>query len=311
MFVGIMCVLVFISKNASLFEILQSGFFRSVEIKEGTGIYFYGGLLSISGGAMLGYAFYCRYDSKIMLLVPAILVMVTFWPLGGRVRSITPIFIALLVIWYSRKDLRFRFKYIFYGSVILISILGIFFLGLLYRGGSLELLIDNLSVSNEIFGYLKLAFWEEFGQLHSIAGSLKMHPGVLMGRTFVVMFWPFNKILNIGGRSTGIYIVENLIGFDEKRWGIHASLIGDSYVNFGVFGLVIVLVIFGMFQSYYYNKLRKGNMNVAIYSIWAIYSVRIFFESIEKYPELLVVLTSSLVIYYWSKKGILGKLHIV
>jgi oligosaccharide repeat unit polymerase len=127
--------------------------------------------------------------------------------------------------------------------------------------------------------------------LHSLAGAAAVGPGSLGGQTFSYnLLWPLSEFLNLPGRSGGVVVVEELIGFIESRWGFHTTLIGDAYLNFGTLGVFVVTAIFGMIVRIVYAEFRQGRVDPAYYSLALIYSIRIFFESIEKFGEGLAVL---------------------
>ena len=122
---------------------------------------------------------------------------------------------------------------------------------------------EALSVSR-FSQHVKESIFSDLGQLHSLAGAIAIGPGVLAGDTFIgALSWPLSKVYPFPGRSAGVFIVEELIGFgkDQERWGFNASLIGDAYLNFGFSGVVMVMLLFGALLKILYLKFRQGNLH--------------------------------------------------
>ena len=139
--------------------------------------------------------------------------------------------------------------------------------------------------------YVNYAVWIDWGQLHSLAGAIVIGPGVLGGQTFSYnLLWPVSQFLDLPGKSAGVFIVQSLLGESERSWGFHATLIGDAYLNFGILGVLLVTATLGVILKVLYVGFRQGQIDSAYYSLAVIYSMRIFFESVEKFGEALVVL---------------------
>jgi hypothetical protein len=199
-----------------------------------------------------------------------------------------------LLYWYSKREEKgwpkFRFRIAHVLVLVLSVVLGtwLFYFGAMYRGGhGIGALTESLSLQG-IWSYLKYSVFADFGHLHSLAGAIAIGPGVLQGATFFgSLSWPLTEVLSIPARSAGIYIVETLVGFPQERWGLHASLIGDAYLNFGLFGIMLIMPLFGMLSKLLYAKFRAGRLNVAIYAFAAVYGAGIFLKSIETWPHIL------------------------
>jgi hypothetical protein len=134
--------------------------------------------------------------------------------------------------------------------------------------------------------YLSRAVFTDIGNFQGIAGSVAVGGGQLSGKTFGVFLWPLAEFLPVG-KSTGVYIVQTLAG--RNSWGVGPSLIGDAYVNFGLFGTVAVLGVFGLCLRLLYNKFVRQEIRPVVYAIVTVYAVRIMFEAINKWVELVVV----------------------
>ena len=302
MVIGGAALAVFIVKNASLGAIL-TGAMRNTTIQEGTGVYFRFIYMGIAGSILLT-AYLLKKSSTRVALIPVFVCTLLLLTLGGRGRAITPLLVGLLLLWYRSREqkgwpsLHFRMKHIV--MAILVFVLGtwLFHFIALYRGGhGLSAFKESLSLQG-ISEYLQYSIFVEFGHLHSLAGAVAIGPGVLEGRTFLgALTFPLSKFLPIPGRSAGVYIVETLVGFHgEDRWGLHASLMGDAYLNFGLLGIAIVMPLFGMMIKVLYAKFRVGKLNAAFYAYAIVYGVNLFLKSIEAWPHMLVGLAFMLAI---------------
>jgi oligosaccharide repeat unit polymerase len=303
MVIGGAALAVFIVKNASLGAIV-TGEMRNTTVQEGTGVFFRFIYMAIAGSILLSAYLLGRRKARIAL-IPVFVCTLLLLTLGGRGRAITPLVAGLLLVWYRGRQqkgwpsLHFRMKHMVTAVLVFLSGTWLFhFIGL-YRGGhGLSAFRESLSLQG-IWEYLQYSIFVEFGHLHSLAGAVAIGPGVLAGQTFLgVLTFPLSKLLPIPGRSAGVYIVETLVGFqsEEARWGLHASLIGDAYLNFGLLGIAFVMPLFGMLLKFLYAKFRAGKLNAALYAYATVYGVNLFLKSIEAWPHMLVGLVFMLVI---------------
>ncbi len=290
MLLGFIALLLFVGSNAPILEVIYTGEFRGTEIQEGTGKYFYLGLMLISSSVVFSAYLANKGRTWWIVLIPVMVAMTLYWVLGGRARALTPLGAGLLLLWYRRNNLKVSTK-IALSGILVIGLLIVFLAaGQLYRGGlGARGIVEALSISTFI-DYIKYTVWVDIGQLHSLAGATKLGAGVLEGRTFLALLWPLSEILSLPGKSAGIFITQTLVGFGERKWGFHATLIGDAYLNFGLIGVFIVTTIFGMIFKMLYAEFRGGSISNAFYALFVVYGIRVFFESIEKYGEALVVL---------------------
>lgn len=294
MLVGLSAIAVFIAKNASLGAIV-TGAVRGATVQEGTGIYQRLGFMLIAGSILLS-AYLLERNKRRIALIPVIVATLGLGVLGGRGTALTPLLAGLLLQWYCNREQKgwpsfsFKVKHAFTAvPAILLAIWFFNFVGL-YRGGyGLSALAESLSLEG-IWRYVQHSVFAEFGSLHSLAGAVAIGPGVLEGKTFLgSLTFPLPKFLPIPGRSGGIFIIETLVGSDpERRWGLHASLIGDAFLNFGVSGILLVMPLFGMLLKALYLKFRQGTLNAAVYAFAAVYSVSLFQKSIDAWPNMLV-----------------------
>lgn len=285
MLVGMIALVAFLAANASLGEVVRSGAFRRTEIQEGTGPYFRLGLMLIASSVVFAAYLVATNQAWWVTLLPVSVATVSFWILGGRVRALTPLAAAVLLLWHRRERPGLSVKW---GVVLVLAMLpAVLLAGQLYRGGQgVEGIASAFSI-DAISSYVKSAVWVDWGQLHSLAGAAAIGPGGLGGGTFWrALLWPLSEyVFPISGRSSGIVILETLAGAQEKKWGFHPTLIGDAYLNFGLAGVLCTATIFGVFVKRLYLGWREGWVASVYYVLALLYSARIFFESIERFFE--------------------------
>ena len=291
MFLGFIALIAFVTFNVSIIEATSTGIFRSTQIQEGSGKYFYLSFMLISSSVVLTDYFFSRKLGWWIALLPVTVAMMLFFVLGGRMRSLTSIAAGLLVFRAYRDKENISPRTIVFLISIVVSLMIFFAAGAAYRGGlGVEGVQQTLSVW-VILEYIQHAVWTDFGHLHALAGAVAVGPGVLGGVTFLgVLLWPLSKLLELPGRSAGVFITQMLVGLDDHKWGFNATLIGDAYLNFGLIGVIIVTAVFAMILKIIYLGFRERFISNAFYALAVMYSVRVFFESIEKYGEAIVIL---------------------
>ncbi|MBK8163349.1 MAG: hypothetical protein IPK65_09430 [Gammaproteobacteria bacterium] len=212
MLAGAIFLSVFIESNSTLEEAILTGSFRGTDIQAGTGKYFHLGLMLISCSVILSSYLIKRGNVSYMVaLLPVLIATIFYFILGGRTRAITPLIAGLLVIWYERENSTFTAKNTFVLFILFLGLLMFYSGSVLYRARlGLEGFAHGLSFIG-LVQYLSTAIWMEIGQLHALAGSLLVGPGVLGGLTFTKLLWPISEFLNIPGNSTGIYLAETLV----------------------------------------------------------------------------------------------------
>lgn len=96
-------------------------------------------------------------------------------------------------------------------------------------------------------------------------------------------------------------IAERLHGFTGgRRWGFHASLIGDAFLHFGLTACLIASAALGAGLRALYAAGRRG-MPAALYALGVVYGFRVFFESVERYPEAFTVFVSAAIVLRLGK----------
>jgi oligosaccharide repeat unit polymerase len=288
MLVGSVALFTFVGSHAAIVEAVYTGSIRQTEIQTGTGKYFYLSLMLIAGSVV--FSAYLSKKNYIwwITLLPNAVAASCFFVLGGRVRAFAPIAAGGLLLWYRRDELKVPLRTVA-SIAVLLTIFS--YIGQIYRGGlGVEGVKETFSMSS-LAEYVQYAVWVEWGQLHALAGAVSIGPGVLQGQTFTNLLWPLTKFLDLPSRSAGVFIVDTLVGLHQPKWSFHATLIGDAYLNFGLIGVFVVTIIFGAIVKKLYMQMIQGSINSAIYVLTIVYSMRIFFETVEKFSEMLVVLT--------------------
>jgi len=305
---GVISLIVFVGTNAgSVFATVSGGTFRAVTIQTGTGKFFLLGLLLISSSVLLTGTRIDQGRPIWAALAPVGFASAVFFTLGGRARAVVPLVAGLLILWYRRMGKR-NWRRLPLPSLIALLIAGIMFLswvgnfGQQYRaGGGLGALDDSLSPGATV-EYVERAVISEIGHLHAVAGAARLQPGALGGQTFLYsLLWPISDLIGISGLSSGIYVVQRLTPDREAQWGLHPTLIGDSYLNFGTAGVIVVLLILGYGIGMLYRRFREGRMRLALYVLTLMYSLRVFLESVDKWTELVIVMTFAVVLLWTAR----------
>jgi oligosaccharide repeat unit polymerase len=244
----------------------------------------------------------CHYLASgrtLLALVPVLSATLSYWILGGRNRAVVSLTAGLLLLWYLYRQkkhwpkITLTNRYIFIAAFGIGSVIWVSYLGALYRG---ELGVRAFAEALSFQGlreYLAASIFTDLGQLHSLAGAIAVGPGVLGGQTFLgALTWPLNKLIYIPGRSAGVFIVETLVGFttEEGKWAVNASLIGDAYLNFGLWGVPIVMALYGAVAKVLYVKFRQGRVQAAVYVLALICGLQMSWASIEVWPQTLTLL---------------------
>lgn len=306
--VGFAALLAFFVMNASLGAIL-SGEFRNTTVQEGTGKYFFMAYLLIAGSAIL-CCYLLNKGFTWLALVPAGFSMLAFWPLGGRGRAVMSVAAGLILLWYRLREqqgwrtLSVKPHYLLTAPLFLLCMILVLYLGDHYRGNAdARAVSEGISLAG-MWQYLKSAIYTDIGQLHSLAGAIAIGPGVLDGHSFIgSLSWPVSKIIPLPSRSAGVYLVETLVGFiDGRKWALNSSLIGDAYLNFGLSGVVVIMVLYGALLKHLYLKFRQGGIHVVIYVLATLYGVNMLWVSIEVWPQALTVLTFAFALIWLGKQ---------
>jgi hypothetical protein len=135
-----------------------------------------------------------------------------------------------------------------------------------------------------------LSYIAEIGQLHSLIGVSNFSGNLMDGGSWSNIFWPFNVWLGIGARSGGVFVVETLLDdfSSGRKWGFHATLLGDAYLGFGFFGVVL----FSMFVGFIIAKFSRDYVDLKIQLPFIvlifIQILRLIFESMDKLPEIYI-----------------------
>lgn len=295
--IGLIGVLSFIQMNGlSILSAAQSGEFRNTEIQEGTGFLFWIGLIGIGCSSILATAHLQNKKPIIIAAIPVLFVVASFWILGGRFRAMTPLISLSLIIIYNHKISARNFR-VFLAIMAIISIIVPYLLyaGFLYRNGLGISAFPAAANISQLTNYAGRSVAREIGQTFSLAAVARLEPGVLHGQTFNAFLWPISDFIGIDGKSSGKYIIETLVGTDS--FGIHPTIIGDTYLNYGLIAVPIILILFGAICRALYLAFKLEYVPLPLYTISAIYLLRIYYESVDKYKEFLVILLFMILFY--------------
>jgi Putative O-antigen polymerase len=290
MAVGFIGLALFVRSNISIEAAVVTGELRETEIQAGAGKFFFLAFLLSAGSAVFTTYLNDRRCSLWIIILPALFSMMSFAVLGGRAMAIAPVAAAGLILWYKNQAAKALMKVWLVLSIPLLLIFS--YVGQIYRGGlGIQGVVQAFSLS-ALIDYANWALWVDWGNLHAMAAAIMIGPGELEGRTFSILLWPLSKFFDVGGKSAGVFMVQTLLPHYvlERKWAFHPTLIGDAYLNYGVVGVVIATVIFGILLRILYDQIRMNVANTAIYAIAVVQCLRLFYESIEKFPETLVLL---------------------
>jgi oligosaccharide repeat unit polymerase len=298
MVVGLIALYVFVGSHASVDEAIYTGEIRRSEVQVGTGKYFYLSLMLIASSVVFSAYLTARGRKWWVTLLPAAVAAAAFFVLGGRARAFVPIAAWLLLFRDQLYRARLAAKVILLVCMALVIVFS--YVGHTYRGSGVEGVKELFSLSS-LAEYVEYAAWLDWGQLHALAGAVVIGPGVLGGRTFLNLLWPLTKLLELPAQSAGILIADTLFGFAEHKWSFHAALIGDAYLNFGLIGVLVVTIIFGAIVKEVYVSTKQKRVNDAIYALIIVSSMRIFFEGVEQFSEMLVLLVFAGIVIYFGQ----------
>lgn len=296
MALGLAFLVLFLGGNvASIATVVVEGTFRGVTVTEGTGVFFYLALLLPASSVVL-CAFWLLRGRRVAAFSAVLVSTLAFFTLGGRARAAVAVIAGLLLVWYLRRrrtartrSRRPRIVLVLGGALLSLVLL---YVGAVYRGNP-RLPEGGVASTGGVEAYASFGFILDIGHLHALAAATSLEPGVLGGQTLLgPLTFPFTEMLGITERSSGVFIVEETMGFGPgaRTWGLDSALMGDAYLNLGVPGVVVLCVVFGMALKGFYRRFREGGVHAAVYVLGMIYSIRVAFESIEKWGEMLTVL---------------------
>jgi oligosaccharide repeat unit polymerase len=303
---GFLALVAFVVTNGiSFVTAVQTGAFRTIEIRPGTGIFFRLSFLLIVGSVVAVHTLLARTGQldrvPLSAFTPAILAALAFFVLGGRARAFVAIAAAFLLWWYRPsydehgrpvhrpgRSLKSKTRVLVCAPLAMILFS---FVGVSYRGTDAATGRGAPTNVEEFSRYLTGAFSIDAGALHSLALATRLPPGVLQGRSFLPnLAFPVSEFVTLPGKSTGVYLVEKFVGRSQQKWGVSATIFGEAYTNYGLFGLVLILATVGFLFERLYGRFRSGRTSMLVYALLSVYLLRIVFESIEKWPEALTVL---------------------
>jgi oligosaccharide repeat unit polymerase len=293
MSVGLIALYLFVSSNASFQEAIYTGEMRGTEIQEGTGKYFRVALMLISSSVVfsiyLGKGGYAWWSA----ILPSAVAAGAFAVLGGRSLAFLPVAAAWFGLWCRNHTSKTSMRIALVLGVVLLPVYS--YLGQVYRGGlGVEGVTAQIFSPSAVLQYLSYSVWLDWGHLHSMAAAVMIGPGVLGGQTFSVLLWPLSKILQLPARSAGVFMVDELLPdygtVSRGKWGFHATLIGDAYLNFGSVGVIGATIIFGILLRILYGQIREQLSNTAFYGLALVCCLQILYISIQDMADAILIL---------------------
>lgn len=187
---------------------------------------------------------------------------------GWRNTFVTVSFIALMLLLVL--DIINGRKFIILTGAILIVVI---VLGL-YRIAQAEIdsyyvyqLIKNKQYIEAIFFYFSSYSGTYYDAFRSVYNFYSISGTTMYGITFI---WNFGMIFL--GLPAFDLILKNILQLDFLGGGLPPTIIGDFYINFGLYGAFIASFAFGIFCSFIYSKLilsknQKNYYRVLVYTI--------------------------------------------
>lgn len=209
----------------------------------------------------------------------------TFLTNGGREQALL-IIICSVIIWIIR-DSKIKFSVLIISGVLVIFLIG--FLGSFRNSsytGAKSSSFETSSLTDFLVdqGVKKLSQrnWE-FNSLLPILAYVPEQVNYLYGETFAGLvvspvprsIWPGKPYVSLGRRAGAIFFNLDLVS-------IPAGPLGEAYWNFGVFGVAVIFLLFGIFHSY------LAQLFVYFYNVpftWVIYALVIYLLT----PEAIVI----------------------
>jgi hypothetical protein len=288
--IGFVSLVAFVSLNSSgaTTETVVAGTFRNEQVAEGTGIFFHVAIALIAGAVLQVAALRSLGYSRPVAILPALVAGLAFFALGGRARAMTPILGGLVALTAERRRKRNPLVTFAFYSAVLLAVVALGAVGQAYRGD--YGITAFWSLPELLTGYIDYAIWFDIGQLHSLAAVVKLEPGILGSTIWVAALGGVARLLGWEGRSGGVFIVESLAGEMGRKWGVHSTLIGDSYLSIGLSGVVVMCFVFGAWLRALHTSRggapRPHPLAAAVHGLAVVYSLRVFFEAIDKVSEM-------------------------
>jgi len=245
--------------SSQVIDVIISGVLRGGQAQlPGTSRYMFlaGNFLTWSS-IILAVVTYRSRNSLWRSLIPLVVLVVLYLPFGGRVVSLTPLFIGLIALWYS--GWRWKKAQALLASVLAI-VLGLYIAPAVraYRGGGgLSNFVEALS-PKVVLGDNTL-FWYELSMLHSYTYAIILGPKshsvsllrYLFGGYTAYFFGVLNEMVH------GTYIIWQISGV-KPDWGIHTGLPVDYYMSFGLIPMMVTMFILGALVKWLYTGLVAG-----------------------------------------------------
>lgn len=245
-------------------------------------------LVQISSLLLLAYYFKTR---KLLFpaLVCVLLSFVTSLFLGGRSIIIVYLFQPVVIYYYIRK-FRTQKRLSFLVALIIISVFAVLIIVIL---GSMRVhiakggFLGDISSMPDIFlmGIVQRLIGE-FTQFDWFAIILYLVPMAVPyhnGSTFLQFFYMFIPRAFWAEKPLPIaYTVNQMFTQSPNPSGTPFTILGELYLNFGILGIILGMILFGLFFKSIYCYFKNNNRNLAsiiIYSYLFVNIHRLFTRS--------------------------------
>lgn len=314
--VGFFLMLVYYKTTTSsndLGYVFQSGGLRSTsERVAGTSRFSYLGLAFLYFAITYVCSYLFIYTSQKSFICFFLILSVSFFlfPNGGRIIALNPIVFGLSVFWYTRvKRREFSFKKLIIFSLGCLAFLIFSLFAVTYRAGlgvnQAALFIDLFNI-NEYFSGVFLSADVSILQVYALASF--HHPGIMNGSTYPLLLGGiFNAIFGLDSIRPGVFLIENLVSFNSRIWGIHTGIFVDLYLNTGLVMAIVGCILLGAFlRGLYEGFFNYFNIPIVItlytFLFWNCFWV--FYESIIVFVDDIYRIMICLVMQYLISRNL-------
>ena len=210
--------------------------------------------------AMLGFTKFKTVETKITLLFVALASLSTLVLWGTRGRIVDAILIFLVAYHYQHRKIKGT-------AFALLSAAGLAilaFIGILRRQTATTYdtsLVDRMLHEVQI----------NVNNLETIVSIIPEAIDYSYGKS---LLYPFYTLLPGKQESIG-FLLRNILELDFEGGGISPTILGGFYMDFGVVGALLGMLIFGLILGEVYRRLNRNKYWLAIYPIVLVGSLEI------------------------------------
>jgi len=297
--VGVVAMLAFWAKAGSIPALMSDLENSRVGALSGNGVFYY-----LSMCIMVSiWVLFLRNDDFKKVIIPLIFGCLMLLSTGWRNTSIALIFVAI-TIYHYKKHIKLR-TLILAGIclVILIAVSGLF---RIYSSDLQSYKLMNMMNSGDyigaFFSYLYNYPVVFTNNLTLVLNYFPEFSNLLHGKS---LFWNFGILLPGSTYQAFDFYLKDLLHVGFAGGGLPPTIIGDLYLNFGLLGVFLGMMLFGALWSYMYFKfitnknnligltsvivlyylsvsIRGGIENITLTTTWLLILILIF-RSVSKY----------------------------